>query len=62
MPGDRARDVDEATRLRVLQRLQQARAPERWQRMVAEVLAMDASDVQRSAGEALPPGLRLLAG
>ena len=62
MTGDRARDVDEATRAQVLQRLQHARAPERWQRMVAEVLAMDASDVQRSAGEALPPGLRLLPG
>jgi hypothetical protein len=62
MTGDRARDVDEATRAQVLQGLQRAKAPERWQRMVSEVLAMDAGDVQRSAGEALPPGLRLLAG
>ena len=60
MTGDRARDVDEAMRAQVLRRLQHARAPERWQRTVAEVLAMDASDVQRSAGETLPPGLRLM--
>ncbi|ARU06411.1 hypothetical protein CCO03_18660 [Comamonas serinivorans] len=60
MTGDRARDVDEATRAQVLQRLQQARAPERWRTLVAEVVALSDDDLQRSVGEALPPGLRLL--
>jgi hypothetical protein len=61
LTGDRARDVDDATREQVLQRLAQARAPERWRQLVAEVVAMTADDLQRSVGDALPPGLRLLA-
>ena len=61
LTGDRARDVDAALRAQVLQQLQRAKAPERWLQLVTQVVALDADDLKRSVGEALPPGLRLLA-
>ena len=61
LTGDRARDVDEVLRAQVLQQLQRAKAPERWLQLVTQVVALDADDLKRSVGEALPPGLRLLA-
>lgn len=55
--GDRSRDVDDATRARVLQAL--ASAPEGWRRPVAEVTALSSVDEARTLGDTLPVGLAL---
>ena len=60
LSGDRERDLDEALRLRVVQRLRAAKAPTSWLRMVEEVVDLDEADAGRVFGEALPPGLRLV--
>ena len=60
LSGDRERDLDEALRLRVIQRLRAAKAPASWLRMVEEVVDLDEADAGRVFGEALPPGLRLV--
>ena len=60
--GDRARDLPSALREQVAARLEAARAPESWSRMVREAVELDEADQRRSYGEALPPGLRLLPG
>ncbi|MEY5098490.1 MAG: hypothetical protein RJA36_1209 [Pseudomonadota bacterium] len=59
--GDRARDLPAELREQVASRLAAARAPESWVRMVREAVELDEADQRRSYGEALPPGLRLLA-
>ncbi len=61
LSGDRERDLDEALRQRVMQRLRAAKAPGSWLRLVAEVVELDEADAGRVFGEALPPGLRLVA-
>ncbi len=58
--GDRERDLDEALRRQVLQRLHAAKAPTSWQQMVEAVVELDEADTGRIFGEALPPGLRLV--
>ncbi len=58
--GDRQRDLPEATRKQVKDRLGAVDAPEAWQRMVTEVTHLDAAEERRIFGESLPPGLRLL--
>lgn len=60
--GDRARDLAPEWRERVLQRLVEIKAPELWCRMLRERVEPDAAEQRLSYGEALPPGLRLLAG
>ena len=60
--GDRARDLAPQWRDRVLQRLVEIKAPELWCRMLRERVEPDAAEQRLSYGEALPPGLRLLAG
>ncbi|GAB2815755.1 Hsp70 family protein [Comamonas piscis] len=60
MTGDRARDLPDALRRDVLDKMRGSGAPERWIAMVSEVVAMDAEDQQRSLGDSLPPGLALL--
>ncbi len=60
LSGDRARDLDTAMRLRVVQRLRVAKAPASWLRMVEDVVELDGADAGRVFGEALPPGLRLV--
>ncbi|MDG4554995.1 MAG: hsp70 family protein [Candidatus Competibacter sp.] len=59
LSGDRQRDLDDAARARVIQRLRAAKAPAAWLRMVEEVADLDEADAGRVFGEALPPGLRL---
>lgn len=59
--GDRERDLDEAQRLRVVQRLRAVKAPPSWLRMIEECVELDEADASRVFGEALPPGLRLMA-
>ncbi|BDT69669.1 chaperone protein HscA [Comamonadaceae bacterium OS-1] len=58
--GDRARDIPEALRQQVLNRLTAARAAPGWIAMVREVTALDAADTKRVFGESLPVGLKLV--
>jgi molecular chaperone DnaK (HSP70) len=60
LSGDRERDLDAETRIRVIQRLRAAKAPASWVRMVAEVVELDEGDAGRVFGETLPPGLKLV--
>ncbi|WP_313303303.1 Hsp70 family protein [Diaphorobacter sp.] len=60
MTGDRARDLPDAQRATVLDKLRAARAPERWIALVESAQDMDAEDSKRSFGDSLPPGLKLL--
>ena len=60
MTGDRARDIGDALRGEIVQRLQAAGAPPGWPAMVREVVQLDQASEQRMLGEALPPGLKLL--
>ncbi|MGR8929206.1 MAG: Hsp70 family protein [Gammaproteobacteria bacterium] len=57
---DRARDVDDALRDQVLDKLKQAKAPTIWQEMVAEFKQLDENQEKQIFGESLPPGLRLI--
>ena len=58
--GNRARDVDDAVRARVLAVLAAARAPEETVRSVREVVVASAEEESRIFGESLPAGLRLV--
>jgi hypothetical protein len=55
--GDRSRDLDEPVRARALQTLRTAGAPESWQRLLVDVIAMDEADKARAFGDTLPVGL-----
>lgn len=58
--GDRARDLPEALREEVAARLDAAKVPPSWVKMVREGGLLDEEDRRRSFGESLPPGLKLL--
>ena len=60
MTGDRTRDIDEALRAQVLQRMEACRAPTAWSAMVRDVVQLDQAMEKRMLGEALPPGLKLI--
>ena len=60
MTGDRARDLPDAVRAQVLDKMRAAGAPARWLALVDSVVTMDAEDQRRSLGDSLPPGLVLL--
>ena len=60
MTGDRARDLPDAARAQVLEKMRASGAPERWLAMVEQVVAMAAEDHKRSLGDSLPPGLVLV--
>lgn len=57
--GDRARDVDDALRDRVLAALKAHKAPDGWTQMVGEVVQLSAADEARALGDTLPAGLTL---
>jgi hypothetical protein len=59
--GQRALDVDEAKRGRVLQALRERLAPEHWVRLVEEVSELEGEEQSQMFGESLPIGLRLVA-
>ena len=59
--GDRTRDIGETLRAGVLQRLSAVGAPANWSAMVRDVVQLDQADEKRMLGEALPPGLKLIA-
>lgn len=60
MTGDRARDLPDGARARVLEKMRACNAPQRWIAMVEQVAQMQAEDHKRSLGDSLPPGLVLL--
>ncbi|MBV8261204.1 MAG: hsp70 family protein, partial [Paraburkholderia sp.] len=62
LTGDRSRDLAPDVRDTVLRRLESANAPPTWVTMVREVVALDTADTGRVFGEALPAGLKLIAG
>ena len=61
MTGDRSRDIDQALRATIIARLKGVGAPASWVAMVSEVVQLDEASTKRMLGEALPPGLKLLA-
>ncbi|WP_343730655.1 Hsp70 family protein [Duganella sp.] len=61
MTGDRSRDINETLRAEVLRRLNAVGAPANWSAMVREVAQLDQADEKRMLGDALPPGLKLIA-
>jgi hypothetical protein len=56
--GDRARDIDDATRAKLAARLREAPGGERTARLVEEVVALDAREERVAFGDSLPTGLR----
>ncbi len=60
MTGDRTRDISDAVRTQVLEKMRAAGAPARWMALVEQVVQMEAEDQKRSLGDSLPPGLVLL--
>ncbi|MDP1666533.1 MAG: Hsp70 family protein [Methylobacter sp.] len=60
MSGDRARDIDENTRLQVIEKLKLSKAPASWIDMVEQVKELDEKEEKQIFGEALPPGLKLI--
>ena len=60
LSGDRERDLEEALRARVIQRLRVEKSPVSWVRMVEDIMELNETDTSRIFGEALPPGLRLV--
>jgi hypothetical protein len=58
--GDRARDLSEAMRSRLLERLQASKAPASWEEMVREVVELSEADEKRLLGDSVPVGLKLL--
>jgi molecular chaperone DnaK (HSP70) len=57
--GQRALDVNETHRQRVLEVLDQHEAPPRWRQMVKEIAEVEGEEGSELFGEALPIGLRL---
>ena len=58
--GDRARDIDDGTRARLVERLRAVPAVgERAAKLVAEVVALEAREERVAFGDSLPVGLRL---
>ncbi len=58
--GDRARDVSQALRGRVIERLEAAKANASWTAMVRAPVALAQADEQRLFGDSLPAGLQLV--
>jgi hypothetical protein len=57
LTGDRSRDIDDDLRNRALDAVRRAHAPESWQRLLLEVVAMETADQARAFGDTLPAGL-----
>ena len=58
--NDRARDLEDGLRSRVLDKLKQSKSPASWIMMVAEFQELDAQQERQMFGEALPPGLKII--
>lgn len=59
LTGDRARDLPDDIRQRVLARLGAIKASAQWIAQVGSVVELDKADERRAFGESLPAGLRL---
>jgi hypothetical protein len=57
LSGDRSSDVDDDLRTRALDTLRISGAPDSWQRLLLEVVAMETVDQARAFGDTLPAGL-----
>ncbi len=60
LSGARDRDLPEALRTQVAEKLRRAKAPKSWSKMIQEVVELNEVDERRVFGESLPPGLRLI--
>ncbi len=60
MSGDRTRDLDEAHRNTIIDKLKDMKAPTNWIEMIAEVKQLDETESRRIFGEALPTGLKII--
>lgn len=60
LTGQRALDIDDAHRTRVLEALQRQAVPKHWKQMVEEVAENEGEEQNQLFGEALPIGLRLV--
>lgn len=61
MSGDRARDIPPALREQIILRLEASNAAPSWVAMVRQIVQLEQADERRMLGEALPPGLKLIA-
>ena len=57
LSGDRARDLDADIRNRAVVAVRAGLAPASWERLLTEVVVMEAVDQARVFGDSLPPGL-----
>ena len=60
MSGDRVRDLDEAMRMQIIEKLKLSKAPASWIDMVEQLKELDEKEEKQIFGEALPPGLKLI--
>lgn len=60
LSGDRARDIDDNLRQKVVEKLKLAKASALWLSLVTEVVTLDEGENKRIFGEALPVGLKLI--
>ncbi|MDP6117681.1 MAG: hypothetical protein QGG53_37930, partial [Planctomycetota bacterium] len=61
MSGDRARDIDDDIRMKVLDKLKSIKAAKHHLLLVKEVAELQADEQAQAFGESLPPALRLIA-
>ncbi len=60
MSGDRARDINDEMRQKVLEKLKLSKAPASWLEMVESVKELSEKEEKQIFGEALPSGLKLV--
>lgn len=60
MTGQRALDIDDGVRKRVVERLHSVKVPGHWSEMVEKIVQTEAADRGQLFGESLPIGLRLI--
>ncbi|MGB2078222.1 MAG: Hsp70 family protein [Vibrio sp.] len=58
--GDRILDIDESMRNQVIDKLEQARSPASWVRLVSEIADLSEQESKRLFGDSLPTGLSLV--
>lgn len=57
---DRARDISEELRLKIMEKLKQTKVSQSWLEMLSEFKELDEQQEKQIFGEALPPGLKLI--
>ena len=58
--GDRTRNIDDEWRVKIVDKLNLAKAPSSWIEMLETVKTLDEAETKKVFGEGLPPGLKLL--